>query len=497
MFIFKNKRYSLLLVSMQLLFSQLLMAQSSPTPAVIPPGKLDSTIHRFARIMDSLDRSYKCKKDSITANAATQAAFDTLFKPILSNVFLGNSDLVQDASASSFTKDPEKGTISINHAQFLDNGRNHLFNLGVFSTSTEGIFGIYTSSAWSSEIGFKVGMSHITSRSRYFKSAQCDSLKSNRQQYFAVLLENYKKILLNDAATLRDDRNNLKAYMDSIMVSGAIGLVAKSQEIVDKTAQLKTKDSLLKLIDSLTPSGNFNDSHYQFYLDKLEKDIGAFEVKNDIYTGYRVWWWSWFAALSNNALSLSTDSLPKELKSAYSPKNIAKFSFGINRNLVSNSEYSLQFLRFGINGALRNYLDHPLVKKPGLRFDTIASTQMLFNRNETSWAKYDDLRANIWTIEPNIYYAYFWKFLKKKFGVDCRAEARIPIHRPEAISTDIYPTTFSLCVGPVFRLNKAEDISKGTVGVEIGIIDGSVNDNVWKYFGARLKIGVPFSALIN
>lgn len=69
--------------------------------------------------------------------------------------------------------------------------------------------------------------------------------------------------------------------------------------------------------------------------------------------------------------------------------------------------------------------------------------------------------------------------------------------KPAAIKREDYPDIYTLTLGPVIRLKRDEAVNKGTIGVEFGIVDAPFRDNGWDYFGGRLKVGLPFTALIK
>ncbi|GEP96347.1 hypothetical protein CCY01nite_26070 [Chitinophaga cymbidii] len=455
-------------------------------------------------MIKAYDALYNCSRkdsrvDSIkkSINVTGGRAFDTLFKPILSNVFIGSNGLVQDGPASSFTQDPDKGTLSINYTMFTSPDRWGLVNLGVFSKATEGIFGVYSSGAWSSEIGFNVSYSSIRTRSRYFLRKKCDSLAASggRQRYYLDLLTRLNG-LVNQRAKVEARYAEVKDSLELLWGLPTDMLQIATADITRLNTEFRRLDSLKLLIASTTPdSAIFNDT--KFYKQIIDSAISVFEIKNDIFTGYYLRWWTFRGSLSNNAISLATDSLAAGEKLAYKAKNLIRISAGWNMSWISENHKRLWFARMGADLGLRNYADHPTVKKPGARFDAVKDDYVVYNQNATYLADYKDLRPNILTFEPSVYGSRFFNLLSKMFGLEGRADARIPISRPKEISSDIYPATYSLTAGPVFRLKQDDDISKGTIGVEVGLMDAPVNDNAWRFFAARLKIGVPFSALIR
>lgn len=426
------------------------------------------------------------------ANAMGTYAFDSLFKPILSNVLLGNNDIVQDGSASSFVQDTKEGTLSINYTQ-IDSGGHWLYNVGVFSKATDGILGIYTANSWSSDVGLDLGTSWIWKRSRYFYASKCQEMDSSRRRQYAGIL--YKIYTLLDP-TIDSEYTRLRDTLTAFYTHGVDYILNNGYRLDSMQKAFKKLDSLKTAKDKLLPAAGIANTD-SFYLRRIEEMIGAWEVDNDIYNGYKMYWLSLKGGLSNNRLNLTTDSLDKTYKADYKPKNLIKMSLNLSANGIWQSSKGLRYLRVGVEAALRNLADHPLIQKPGLRFNDSAKAVLLYNNNAIPWEKFSDVKANIITLTPNFYLAWYLPRSKNRFGLDVRADYRFVAKKPEELSKEHYPATYSLAIGPVFRFKQDQDISKGTVGVEVGIMDCPVDAKGKDYFAARFKVGVPFSAFIK
>jgi hypothetical protein len=186
-------------------------------------------------------------------------------------------------------------------------------------------------------------------------------------------------------------------------------------------------------------------------------------------------------------------------KQAYKPKNLAKLQIGIHGNytiLAPKNRFfgnSLVFIKLGADFGLTNYLDQPSIKKLELRVDGATNELVIFDDAGNQVGSYNRLRSNIITMEPGAYMGVFFG-KKKQLGFDVRVSTKIPLRDYEVE----YRKIFTLAAGPVFRLNSKDALSKGTIGVEFGLMDALYGSKVWKEgFGAKIKIGVPFNAIIK
>lgn len=500
----KKVSYKIKQLSMYFLaFIGLSQAFSIQAQTQVPPAHFYDTVkYYYANALMQTNRKFNCMRDTskvAPVRALGEIAFDTLFKPILSNVFVGNNDLIQDGTAASFTQDATKGTLSINYAQFLNSKKTRLLNLGAFSKASDGLLGIYRTGSWSSEVGFNIGISFIHFKSRYFDTEKCLALAEKRQQYYIQLFSNWDSIMVADTQDWESLKNSSRLTLNQIYENtnpGTLWAAIVNRNSSNTLRDLKSYDSMLALLKTFKPPSD-SLRLMGFYLNKLELALSTFEIKNDIFHGYNVWWTNIGISTSNNVMTASIDSLNPLEKKAYKPKNILKASLSIATNWITSTKNRLSFLKIGVDISLRNYLDHPFVRKPFMRFDSSILQNKLYNDNEDFLGSYNDLKPNILTLDPNVYFSWFFAPFKKRFGLDARIDAKITAARPGAISKEMYPSTFSAVIGPVFRFKQDTDISKGSVGVEVGIIDGAFKQNVWDYFGARLRVGVPFTAFIN
>lgn len=468
-------------------------------------------IDSFTNVLKRYHETYNCgirdefKKNAFSPlknktnpdpNLSGDRAFDSLFKPILSNVFIGSNDLVQDGPATSFVQDAEKGTLSINYSAFVSPKRKGFLNFGVFSKATNGLFGIYTTGSWSADIGTNLSYSWTRARGRNFQIEACDSLSksgSRERYYFAVLSK------LSELSYQRDSilhlRDSLKNRIDAKWRNLGSNFQDSAADYAKLSGTFMAADSIARLVASLTPQQS-DVKNSTFYNNVVDSLMALFEVKNDIYTGYYVRWYSLRGSISNNSISPSTDSLDATVKSTFKSKNLLKASFGLNMNVIKEGRTYLLFFRIGADLGLHNYMDHPAIKKPFTKYDGAKRDFLLINENLDTLGYYQDLKPDILAFEPGLYVSTFWG-KNKVLGVEFRADTKLPFEKPDWLTSSSYPATYSITIGPAFRLKKDTDISKGSIGVEVGFMDAPINKNAWDYFAAKFKVGVPFSALIK
>lgn len=455
-------------------------------------GLIDSVWEAYK----SIDATYHCEeiskkngKDSIGAHAVNNRTFDSLLRPALSNVFVGSNDLTKNATAASFTQDDKAGTLNLNYARLKNKS---VWNFGAFSKSTDGIFGIYTGNSWSSDVGLTVGLSLPLKAGLFFDTDSCDQLIFKRRTNIISVVRDYRELSTYDTLELKKDSVRLQGELSNLL--SFTGLAADYKKKTDTLQQIDSVLSLYrKVINSIEEkTGDEKVKYLNTHVDSL---VTIWEQKNaDIFTGYNIVWFTISSAISNNSISLNTDSLPALLKKDYTAKSLAKILIGAGINWQRNARF-LQNLNGTVNLGLRNYLDHPSVKKPGLRYDSVNLKYQVYNNNDAYHAMYDDLKANIFTLEPSVSYSIFFTE-EKQIGWNIRTDMRIPIRRPTEIKA-IYPATFNFITGPLFRLKKDVSFSSGTVGLDIGFLDCPTNTVAWKYFAFKFNVGIPFNALIK
>jgi hypothetical protein len=471
-----------------------------PLSAIAQPAL--SSKHETKEILDNyklsaqhLNLTFRCRPSELTSdfssiNMITRHSFDTLFKVLLSNVFVGNNDLVQSTTAAAFTQDAEKGTLNINYSFFTSESRSSLYNIGVFSKSTDGIFGIYTSQAWSSEIGLNLGKTWIWGKTRFFDPPDCDTLRFKRTAYLREQWKKYDTLLHKNQKKIKEEIKEKRQLIEKALTD-----FEAKHDYNSLQKELRELDSIDRRLEQITPDPS-QTADYNFYKNVLERDVAKFENENAIMTGYKLWWVQANAALSNNKITTKTDSLPAVVKTSFIARNTVKLLLGIGLHRVRDTKFTFQYFHFGFDLGLRNYLDHPSVKDPFLKQDTVSGTVYVFNKNQQMLKSYDLVRANLKTFEPSAYYSCFF-LAKKTIGWDMSFRSRVVIDRPKGFAKEDYRNTYSWVTGPVFRIKKDEAVSKGTIGVEAGIMDALAKENAWDFFGARLKVGIPINALFK
>lgn len=467
----------------------------------IDTGKLWSTYYYVAKKIDNsiickLEYTYP-KRDSVKRTSiVTNRAFDTLYKPILSNVFVGSSNLPQNSTSASFITDANRSSININYIWRRNKDLSHFASGGVFSKGNNGILGIYSNGSWASETGLNIGYSWVNRKTIFYDEDSCSKIRGRRIIQLINIIESYKKIIKQNSAQL--SRDTLKARISALQASlnGAFEQRPPNDSfasVFTRVDSIKTKFEQFLLNDSLIIPPKLNDT--SFFNQKLGGDIADWEVLQNVGTGYKFFWWGPNFSISNNSINL-IDSVPKEFKYLYSKKNQLKLLFGVNLNWIKSKNSHLCYTRVVLNLSKGSYLDNNIYSKPKVVYSPEDKDIYVADENNPVIGKYSALKANVWSFEPNIYFS--WLFAaNKQVGLDITLSANLAPSLPEKVSYKIYPSSFTAVMGPIFRLLTKESISKGTVGIQFGIVNSQFNANVWESFSANFKVGVPFNALIK
>lgn len=432
-------------------------------------------------------KPYSCKH---VVQAAHEDAFDLLIKPILSNVLTGGDELATSTSAASFVQDKDKGTININatHAITL----NHYINIGAFATSKDGLFGIYTDNSWNTNIGLNIGYSYATS-TKNFKAKDCEKIKSKREKYVDSLLFYYDSLIYTAPTNLDSviketeesvtrlkriaERHNNDA--EAAYYLTCIQEINKAQEKLGTLLLLRKKYSIL----------SYNtDTLARKLIDSVLITYDTIHTK-DIFTGYGVQWHNISVAISNNSIKLDNSKLSEALKNTLSPNNQLAISLIYSYNRTRNSPKTLHYYKGSLSPGLTNILSHPqYTQSPLVTYDSTASVYQAAKSDGTFIKNYNDIKPNIGYIEIGGYGAIFF-LLKKSLGMDISASVKYSTNQTD------YPYLHTIAGGPIFLINAKDGYSKGTVGIQCGLVNATdLRQDISKYFGVTLKVGLPFSA---
>lgn len=502
--------------------SQVAFSQTNSYLGQFRTNKADTTfkMHYWRAFLGS-EKLYNCSDQAKPRQAVNATTFDSFLRPALSNVFVGSNDLTKNTTAAAFTQDDKTGTLNLNYA-WLKN--KQVLNVGAFSKSADGIFGIYSGNSWSSDVGVTFAYSFPLFAGLLYDGPDCEKLHAQRRGNMLPFFSRVDELTTYDTIKLKERKEALEKELSGLPNEPLAGTVAeeklKQLHLIDSVLKLhntlikRLGDELAKRRNELTTKADKDTSFLtdeqrqnwifwwvtektkDFVASRMDSIVSEWEVKQaNIFTGYSIFWISPSLAVANNSITLSTDSLAPALKKDFKAKNLAKFLAGFSLNWQLNKKKDLYFLSLGLHYGLHNYLDHPSVKKPGIRVDETTQTFYVYNKNETLLATYDDLDANIYTWEPSFNFSWFHA-AQKQVGLNIRTDFRLVNKIPDAIKS-IYPSTFTLVTGPIFRLLKDKSVSQGTVGLDVGFVDAPIHSNVWDSFAFKFTIGVPFNALIK
>lgn len=421
----------------------------------------------------------------------TDEAFEHFFKPFLSNVLVSSNDLVENGTAASLVNDQDKGTLNINYT-YISNSV-HVWSGGVFATSKDGIFGIYTTDSWNSNIGFNVGYSYLFRKRAYFAEKHCDELKKKKIEHMNTVLKEYRT-LAKSYAEIKNERDKIFAILQDYetTINSSQKPYSSFDEIKIKKEELKKLDSLINYYKTVYPklSGCERENKIKENINKVFTHIDTSHAE---YNGFSANWFSINVLVSNNTIKANTDNLSDAAKAIYDPKDLGNYTFSLSFNRAYDTKRITYFLKMSGNISLTNFLNHPtLTATPSLKYDSSQNIFELYNDANIKLGDYDQLESNIVTLKPEIYLVIFphlWQ-LEKNIGIAFRTNLLEPING----SNVLYQSVFTATAGPVFRVVAKDGYSKGTVGVEMGAINARYGSRVLKeHFGAQLNIGLPFN----
>lgn len=453
----------------------------------------EDVIKAYFDTAKSLSSKYYCDSTQAENNNGKKImvhpkAFNLLARSIFSNVIVGSNDLVQNTSAASFVQDEDKGTLNINYSYLKE---NIIYNAGVFAKAKDGVFGIYTNNSWNSDIGFNTGVS-FAKAGQYFIAKDCEKLKVLRYHYLTQRVNSHILLIRNYNTTdLIKRKKELLNLIDLNAYDNVDTFEVKTADYKKYQEALQKTDSLLKELRRIYPK-NITPKHID---TTLVNEIVTFDTSNkDLFRGYNVHWFGISIALSNNTINASNENLPEEIKKDFSVKNLIKATLSLNYNRAHLGKKAICFFKGGVDIGVTNALNHPSInKQPIIKFDSSSSVYNIYSADDEFIAAYSDIKPNIITFNPNIYVSIFF-LAEKNIGID----ARMNIVTPIKASTIVYESTFNITTGPIFRINAKDGYSKGTIGVEVGLMNAEFNSQVWDgHFGAKLKIGLPFNVFLK
>lgn len=442
------------------------------------------------------DGSLKRKKDQSKkpvkkTKFTTNDAFEHFFKPFLSNVLVSSNDLVENTTAASLVNDQDKGTLNINYT-YISNSV-HVWNGGVFAKSKDGIFGIYSTDSWNSDIGFNFGYSYVFEKRAFYDNKKCGELKKKKIEHMHTVLKEYRT-LAKSYIEIKNERDKIFEILQDYETTfnSSQKPYSSFDEIKIKKEELRKLDSLIDYYKAVYPEVT-GDERIEKIKSNINKAFTHVDTTYGNYNGFLAGWVSLNALISNNTIKASTDGLSDAAKAAYNAKSLGNYilSAAVNGALDIKSLTLFAKLSFGLS--LSNYLNHPsLIATPELKYDSTQNIFELYNDAGVKLGTTDQLKTDIISFNTELYIVYFPKLskLNKNIGLAVRSNILEPIKGTNVV----YPSVFTLTAGPVFRVVAKDGYSKGTVGVEMGAINAKYGSRVLKeHFGAQLNIGLPFN----
>ncbi len=465
-------------------------------------------IEQYKKVYDSLLREFcfkrnwkgaiKMESDGTTPirtevknRFTTDEAFEHFFKPFLSNVLVSSNDLVENTTAASLVNDQDKGTLNINYT-YISNSIE-VWNGGVFATSKDGIFGIYTTDSWNSNIGFNVGYSYVFRKRAYYGKKECSQLKEKKIKYMNTVLKEYRT-LAKSYEEIQRERDKIFAFLQdyNTTINSSEKPTSSFDEIKNKKEELNKLDSLISYYNTVYPKLSGAKRKKQI-IDNINKVFTHVDTTHGSYDGFSANWISMNVLVSNNTIKANTENLSDAAKALYNPKDLGNYTFSLSLNRAFDTKGITYFIKLSGNISLTNFLNHPtLTATPSLKYDSSQNIFELYNDANIKLGDYDQLESNIVTLRPELYLVVFPRLgqLGKNIGIAFRTNLLEPVNG----SNVLYQSVFTATAGPVFRVVAKDGYSKGTVGVEMGAINATYGSRVLKdHFGAQLNIGLPFN----
>jgi len=405
--------------------------------------------------------------------------FDSLFKPILGKVMLGDQDLINQGSAYALAVDQIKSTLSINYSWTRSN--KFFYNTGFAATSSSKVFPVFSKGQWQQGITLTGGITRPFNKILFFTPG--DDFDTIKHRYKANFLQETYALLRKDSTT----RFRLK-YIDSILnprssdeletycdISGLEGMSLGDLTKLDE--QVKKAQMVRDITNDPSKLSKFIDSAYAGFETKYFKDIN-----------YSFWWFNLLLRPEYKGLSIYDTAVSK----VGSIKRNNTFRIGIEGylNYARNMTKYLLLSQGGVGIKNTNYLEGK--KASDLTF--------LQNLNGDS-VKFDGINQAVVVDSFNLYKKHFVLitpviganifFGKKRiFGWEAFYSTKIGLNSKRIPFKDL----LTIRTGPLFSFKGKDALAKSTFGLLVQWEDvpykgAKFND----YFTFNVRIGIPFN----
>jgi len=445
---------------------------------------------------DTITKYYNCEKTSKkNAKAVLPQTLDSSFQTIFNTVILNNNDIVNTGSAGSITQDEKSGKLSVNYA--LQTTWKQFLNIGVSVESNEGVWNLYTQNSWQNTLALNLGYTMVGKKNgQYFYPTECFKLEVKRKAFLDSLMLVYYSNLSVSVDSIESIIKSNQAFItiDSSKMFNADISNDTFNVVKERYAKLKQEsDSLSVLLKNYNKIKNaYNKKNLKsLFVDEIVK----FELRNNIFTGYNIQWWNLGFSFGNTQNKLYNDTLQRDSLIKFNVSDYTRYRFSANYNYVHNGKYFLSFFTGGVSLYNTNFLEKKELKDiPFIKPDSTGK-KYVFSSDEKNihLGSLDELKKNIWIVNPSLYYANFFIF-KRMLGFEVFGDYKAKLNK---LKTADFPDTYSLYAGVIFRVDSKEVLPKATIALDFGLYDAPVERRGADFFSLRLKLGVPFNTIVK
>ncbi|WP_281631551.1 hypothetical protein [Flavobacterium luteolum] len=467
-------------------------------------------------------------KGKISRVATSDGAFAKQSRVIFNTVVTGNKDAVNNGSAFAYSQDKDKHKFSANMTFADKDWKRDLIEVGTNITSADDNFKYYSKGKWSSDIGVKVGYNMRLSTSQYYIDTTCANISEVREIAMRERLAKIKEALklnrsyseqkkeiqkLNDDQLegLKYDKETVKTYkkdIDELYKQLAVLKdiekiidTAKAQEAIvyrqfekEFKANKSGQSVFVATEEQWAKIKNARDStvtaHIKEYVDKM---LTEFDVKNNPFHGYRIWWWNLNANAANSPLSIKGDTLMVEdIQKRYTGRLKSNIESSINLSHVGL--LTIQYFKFYTSLNQHSFLDSPnlldnILKVVPNQNDNILYYNIVDEENNII-ARYDHIRESQYSWDIGIVYSIFGLF-DKTLGAIVKANWNVPAFHNIGIP---YDQNYTLLAGPAFRVASKSEWSSATFTITTGVERQLADVGDWgNRFVVKASVGIPFT----
>jgi len=400
------------------------------------------------------------------------ALLDSNVAKAFATIITSNDNTVNTGTAFTFSQSNNNATLNLNTSYSVNHRKRSYLNIGITANGKNNIFDIYTNKSWANKIAFSLGFTHQFKASQYFnKDAALKRIKDRKEYSQSVLLPFVKQILKLDTAQLRTDSSTLE------------NLICK-QEDFDSIVNQKYFDSLNIIKIKLNNYKRVTTKLCNCKATSIITDsLISYDNRIDSLHGYQVFWWNVNTTFSSNQFQLSDTS--KLLRPSDTSR--LKFNYSIEGSLNWNHSATRTIQYAQLNAVLTSgsLLDDPTIAQMPRTSKLVSANDSIgIYEGSRLIGTYNDITKNIFHWNLGGYYAIFF-FFDKTLGISTRGNIN------GQLGSGLYRNNFSILAGPLFKTRNIKWAS-ATFGINAGFENVLYHVQVWKFFGIKAYVGIPF-----